>query len=86
MSLYFGRVNDVERVSHEKDYYFKLIDERNQEILTLKTLKEKLCIQLEEREKNFLALQQQVCLFCGRICLFYRHFIFVPYSLPHGGY
>lgn len=56
----YCRVNDIERLTHEKDYYFKLIDERNQEISTLTALKEKLKVQLEEREKNFMTLQQQV--------------------------
>ena len=57
--MMYYRVADVARLTEERDSYYKLLDERNQEVESLQTTKEKLTIQLEEREKNFTSLQQQ---------------------------
>ena len=57
--IYFPRVTEVERITKDKEQSQRLLDEQNNEISTLKSLREKLTIQLEEREKNFLQLQQQ---------------------------
>ena len=51
------RSNDIERLSSERDYYFKLLDDHNKEFDTIKAQKETLTVQLEEREKALTALQ-----------------------------
>ena len=56
-SCFQERNNDVERLSSERDYYFKLLDDHNKEFDMLKGQKEQLMIQLEEREKSLTALQ-----------------------------
>ena len=51
------RSNDIERLSSERDYYFKLLDDHNKEFDMIKAQKETLTGQLEEREKALTALQ-----------------------------
>ncbi|XP_071088207.1 coiled-coil domain-containing protein 158-like isoform X2 [Haliotis cracherodii] len=57
--LVSDRKGDVERVSKEKDYYFSLLEQKNEELSQLKATKEKLLMQVDEKERNVLALKQQ---------------------------
>ena len=53
------RCVDIERLSRERDYYFKVLEDRKTEVVELETQLERTTIKLEEREKNFAVLQQQ---------------------------
>ena len=61
MIMYYlcRRVADAERLSRDMDHLQQLYDERAHELRTVTSARERLSVQLEEREKNFLSLQQQ---------------------------
>ena len=56
-NLLRDRTGDIARLTTERDYYYRLLDEKNAELATVSMLKDRFEVQLEEREKNFLALQ-----------------------------
>ena len=53
------RVTELERTGRDREHLQQLYNDRGEEMTSLRSAREKLSIQLEEREKNFLQLQQQ---------------------------
>lgn len=50
---------DVKRLNGEKEYFSKICDERNEELVNVRKAKDKLTIQLEERNISFETLKEQ---------------------------
>jgi UDP-N-acetylmuramoylalanine-D-glutamate ligase len=51
--------SDMERVIQEKDYYMTLLEQRNEELAQVKAQRERLSIQIDEKERNLELLQKQ---------------------------
>ena len=53
------RLADIERLTQERDYYFKLLGDKDKELTNLRGDVQRLTIQNEERDKSHTALREQ---------------------------